>query len=459
MEKRLIRFCLLFMIFPGLLCAQEAGIFPLRPGSPHPEPRQRSLTQIESIPTRTEICPVCGRTVHVPLLDTLMQSRDTDGQPVKWQMHAASRDADMAPFPGKNKVAFQGDLVVCPDCGLSLPADRFGQPLPDELIAWATATLKPHLRQVQTALLGKRAGEMSEEQIIEFFNRQEEIPDLVRTEHYRIYTIAADRPFLEQAEATWLAAWALRRESAGPMKGKFLAAHQNAVEGMLEKKDNASQAARMQALVRLIGKTRSGKDRLQYDDKLAAQILLSGEQFRMGLYREGAKTMETIRNLARDRFLRPEQDPLWPFTSTRAAKSYRLQELETIRSETENELSVKLDQSAQERELLGVAAGLVRQGILADEVTDRDNALFYAYLVGEFLRRHGEFPLASEWFENVRNLATAGTPVAEATARQLALLHEQAADVNLLAGLGQDGEAFEKLREICARPGAAAEQP
>ncbi len=455
MEKRLIRLCFIALVFPGLLHAQEAGVFPLQPGAVFPEPSQRSLQNIEAIPTTTATCPVCGHVVQVPLVDTLMRGKNGD-EPLRWRMHAASRDADMAPLPAKNRVNWQADIIMCPDCGLALPVDKFSQPVPPEIAEWVMETLKPNLRAMQKTVLGKRASSMSENQIIEFFNRQEAIPDIVRTEHYRIYAVAASLPLLEQAEATWLAAWSLRRESASHGKGEFFAKYQNAVEAMLDKNANASQSARMDALRRLLGKTRAGKDRVPYAEQLAARLLLANEMFHRGLYKDGLALLGEIHKRAQDRFLKPDQDPLWPFTSKNAARSVRLNELETIRTDAENELAVKMDQIRLEQELLGDAADLVREAILAGEITDCEHALYYAYLVGEFLRRHEEFPLAAEWFKNLINLAQPDTPVADAARRQLALLQEQAGDMNLLAALGQNGEMFEKLREICARPEPAA---
>ncbi len=451
MEKRLIPWVLFALFFPALLPAGEAGVFPLWPDAPLVEPGQRSLDAIAVIPTREEECPVCGRIVDVPLVDALMRRSAGAGTQPRWHMDAQRRDTDMAPVPRKNRVRWQADIVVCPDCGLSLPADDFSGPVPPALSEWVTSTLRPNMRLVQKTLLGKRADEMSDEQIIDFFNRQEEIPDTIRTEHFRIYSIAADQPFAMRAKASWLSAWALRRASAGLCAGAFLRARQEAVEKMLAEKRLVDASGRIEELRRLLGKNRAGKDRLSYADGLGAWLLLAGEHIHSGLYREAEEIISRIREASRERFLKPEQDPLWPSTTGRAARAFRLNELESMRTDMDNELSVVLEQIRLERELLGNAAGLLRKAVLADEIHDPDLALFYAYMIGEMLRRHGEFPLAAEWFKNLRNLAVEKTPLADAAERQLALVEEQAEGANLLAALGQDGELFEKLREICLR--------
>ncbi len=440
---------------PGILRAQEAGDFPLRPGAIHPPPAQRGLNEIDELPGREALCPACGYTVRIPLVDKLMRTRPgLAGRELVWEMHAAGRDADGAPYPGKNKLSFQADIVICPDCGFAAPAGKFEEALPGETRKWALETLRPNLRAAEKALLGKRAADMAEADIIAFFNRQEEIPDSVRTEHYRIYALAAHLPKMVQADATRIAAWALRRESAGRPRGEFLAARWEAVEAAAKSRNASAAPAELMEIVRfLTGKNRAGKDRSGYGDRFAARLMLASWDIRQGFHTNAIERLETLQKECRERFLKPDQDPFWPNTSVRASRSFRLTELETIRSEIEAELAVRLHAARAEQELLEQAADLLRAAIVNGECPERENALYHAYLVGEFLRRCNHLSLAAEWFKNLVNLADADAPVVRAARKQLEVVKQQAGEhVNLLSALGQDGEVFEKLREIVQTP-------
>ncbi|MCL2000904.1 MAG: DUF2225 domain-containing protein, partial [Planctomycetes bacterium] len=229
--------------------AGEQPFLSPRPGAAAPEPGQRGLDEIRELPTREAACPACGLLVVIPEVDRLMRRAPReDDQPLKWRMHAESRDADFCPHPGRNKVSFQADVVICPSCGFATRTEEFALALPNDAIAWILITLKPNLRDAQVRLLGARAAEMPEEDIVHFFNRQQEIPDIIRLEHLRVYRMAARRPKLEQAEATWLAAWAIRREIAFPPRGDFLSRRVAAVKTAAGNPEPADVVSEIMAL-------------------------------------------------------------------------------------------------------------------------------------------------------------------------------------------------------------------
>lgn len=445
----------LLLCVPGSALAAEAGALLLPPGESGPEPRQRGLNEIDDLPVRDAACPACSFAVAVPEVNKLMRRAPgaAEADAPKWRLHAQSRDADLCPYPGRGKVSFQADLVICPSCGYAARADAFADPVSAETAAWVAATLRPNLRAALSALLGRRAGEMSEDEVTAFFNRQSEIPDILRTEHARIRSLAARVPKKDQAEATWRAAWAMRRELVRPPRGDFLSKRAAGAESELAKvkRRKPGLAGDIEGVKHLMGRTRSGKDRLPAADRYAARLLLAGMYSREGRFQEAEKELMALQQLCRERFLRADQDPLWPATSSRASREYRLAELETMRTEAEREVAVRLELLKGEQALLEQAATLLREALAAGEFDgDAESALFHSYLVGEFLRRTGHFPLAAEWFKNLINLAPEDAAVGQAARAQLELLREQAGDqVNLLSALGQDGELFAKLREIC----------
>lgn len=435
--------------------AGEAGDLALRPGETTPRPRQRGLNEIEALPERLADCPACGYPVAAPEVDKLMRRRpgQDEGPPPRWQLDAAGRDADLCPHPGPGKIDYQADVVVCPRCGFAEKADRFSTLLPPGTASWAASALRSSLRDVQYSLLGERANEMTEDQVIDFFNRQAEIPDAVRMEHFRIYRLAGVFPKLERAEATWLAAFAVRRELCRPPSGDFLARRRADADAALAKikRDLPGLAGEIAAVRQLFRTARSGRERAAPADRMAARLHLAGLLSRQGFADEAEQQLERLLEECRERFVHSEQDPLWPAVAPRASRSYRLNELETVRLEMEREIAARLDLLRLEREYLEAAAQLVREAVLGGECNGKPaEALFYAYLTGEFLRRTGDLPLAAEWFRNVAGLAPADSDIARAAGMQLRLVEEKAGDrVNLLSALGRDGEYFEKLRGIC----------
>ncbi len=433
----------------------EAGALPLRPGERVPPPRQRALRDVESIPGQLLACPVCGREVSVPLADLLVRRPPglAEDEPApKWRMLWASRDADLAPYPPEGFLAYEADIVLCPNCGYANTVDEFPLPVPPDAARWVRASLTPELRAAERALVGRRSEVMTDEELIVFFNRQELLPDTLRTEHWRTYLAAVRAPALRRAEAAWRAAWAARREAASPPRSALLAERAAAFLESLEKirRSRPGLPGEIDAVRERLRRLRQGKTGLPDADNMAGRVLLAGQYARLGFLNDAEAIYENLFSELRERFLRHEQDPLWPATTQGAPVGQRLNELEALRSDGEKEIFVKAELVRRERALLREAADRVRDALRAGDLDGRrEDALFYAYLVGEFLRRAGDLPLAAEWFENLRNLAEPGSPLSRAAEMQLRYVGEEAGDrVNLLSALGKDAELFAKLREI-----------
>lgn len=427
----------------------EPGTPPPRPGGPHPQPRQRGLDEIEALPVLDATCPVCAFVVSAPRPDSLMRRpAGYDGPPLKWRMDAAEQDADLCPYPGPNKIDFQADIVTCPSCGYTRKAERFADPVDTEAKAWVMANLLPAVREAQLSLLGRRAAEMGEAEIRVFFNRQSEIPDTVRTELHHTYMTAVHAPPLEQAEACALAAWACRREAARRPRARIFARHAAVAAGA--QGTEGGLHARIDALRAMLAQWRQRRQGLPGADDMTVRMILAGLWCRLGFHEEAEGELQDLFQECRERFLRPEQDPLWSATTARASRSHRTAELEALRGEAEREIMVRTEMVRRERDLMLEASRHIRQamrdGALDD---DPDEAQFQAYLVGEFLRRAGKLPLAAEWFKNLANLTDPDSPVAAAARAQLACVGEEAGHrVDLLSALGQDGDLFSRLRRI-----------
>lgn len=426
------------------------------PGQAFPPPRQLGLDRIESLPMHDKTCPACGFVVSVPDMDKLLQIEINHNLPAdaKWTMHAVEYDSDLCPYPGKGKVSFQADIVICPSCGYAEKNTAFAAPLDNDTAAWARDTLRSSLRPFQLRLLGQRGGEMKDDEIAAFYNVQEEISDLIRTEHYRIVQAAKDAPALVRAEAAWRVAWSCRKEFAAPSRGDFLAKRDDNIEARLEKATKAPGGIkeRTAALGDLLTRRdKAGYQLLNAPERYAGAILLAGLLNRQGRRQDAESVLSRTYVAARERYSREEQDPLWASTSGKGIpRNARPQILENARAEIEQEVSARLSLLANEREYLYEALLLIEEALLGGAIQGRDQALFHAYLIGEFHRRHGNLPLAAVWFKEISNIADAESSYAKAAVRQYDEVVEQAGDnVNLLSAIGHDGELIEKLREIC----------
>lgn len=439
----------------GASPAGDAGALPLRPGEVFPQPGQRGMDEVAELPMRDIGCPACSFAMEVPDVDKLMRRPPNAEETPPWRLHAASRDADLCPHPGPGKLAYRADLVTCPSCGFSAPLADYYTGMDEEARRWVVDTFRPSMRAVQKRLLGGRAATMTDDEIVNFYNRQSEIPDIVRTEHYRVFSLARKDPALVRAEATWQAAWAIRRELASPPKGDFLSGRVAGVQAALAKvkRESEGQSGEIAALAHLLGRDRKGEERLSVADRLAARMLLAGLKARQGLDGEAREIYLTIQTFCHDRYARPDQDPLWPLTNAKAARPIRVAQLEEFRAETEAEVVARMELLRQQEALLREAADLIRSAIALGELNgDPDGALFHAYLVGEFLRRSGNLPLASEWFKLVLGAAPMQSPLEQAARMQLELVRKQAGDGgNLLSAVGEDGELLDAVRKINRR--------
>ncbi|MCC8190135.1 MAG: DUF2225 domain-containing protein, partial [Planctomycetes bacterium] len=342
---------LAFFLLPGTPQALDIGALPLRPGEVHPQPRQRPLTEIAALPEHEVVCPACATVVSVPEVDKLMRAPADGGERPPWRLHAASRDADLCPYPGSTMLSYQADIIVCPACGFAAGEESYATRPSVEAQAWINATFRDSLRQTQRLLLGERGADLPEEEVIAFFNHQARIPDVVRTEHFRVLSLAKKDPYLLRAEATWRSAWALRREVVAPPRGDFLARQTGSVRERLDKTGRSQDgvAGEAEALRYLLGKTRSGRDRLAPGEQLAARLMLAGLLVRLGENLEAEEELAALQRFCHERFVRPEDDPLWPTTAGRS-RDRRRRELEDIRSETERELDSRFAMVRQQTE-------------------------------------------------------------------------------------------------------------
>ncbi len=433
--------------------AIEVGALPLLPGERYNEPRQRGLDEVMEVPAIDLVCPVCDHELSVPAVDTLMRKPPYSDEPApKWRMHALYRDSDLCPYPMPGKIAYQADIVVCPLCGFAERLDAFPNPVPAEAVAWVNLNVTPEFHATQRHLLGKRANELTDAEILAFFSAQDAIPDTLRTELYRAYLAATHAPGLDRARAAMQAAWATRRVVVSRPDGAFLRKHSAAITAELGKKLKPESPVSdwLDALRGKLRRLRSARDHLPDAADIATRTLLAGYLDRQGFLDEAENILQEVYQEASERFLRPEQDPLWSQTSTRAGQAHRLNELESIRRDLEQELFVRLEMIRREREQLAAAALAVRDAFLEGALDGQpDLTLFWTYMRGEILRRQGDLPLANEWFKHLLANARPGSAIAAAATRQLELLNVEAGDrVNLLSALGRDGDLFERLRAI-----------
>lgn len=451
--------CAIVLIRSGA-SALDAGAFPFDLGSfPFEEfglgsSEQRGLDEISELPRRQDVCPVCGFLVDVPLVDSLMRVSSGENGSKSWRMDAAFRDSDFCPYPAPNKVFWQADVIICPNCGYAAEAIRFSESVSKEASDWVLANLQPELREAQAELLGWRRGEMTDKEVAVFFNRQSEIPDAIRLEHWLTCLDGMHASRLKRARGCWESAWGFRRRLVDKPKSEIFVRHEIELHTELSRAKRVDGGLRgeVEAVREVLKRKRQKRERGQLPGgfDMTGRLYLAGLLDRRGFLDEAEKVLLELYSECRERFLRPEQDPLWVETSTRASRTHRLNELELMRSDAEKEVFMHLELVRGERSRLQAAAELIRQHIAEGGLNEGPGvALLSGYLVGEFLRRTGNLPLATEWFTSVVNLGGIGEDLRGLIGEQLALIEEEAGGkVNLLSALGRDGGLLARLREI-----------
>lgn len=458
----LVTCCFATAFFRPGASATDAGAFPFDLGAfPFEEfgfgsSQQRGLNEIGELPHRNEICPVCGFLVEVPLVDSLMRDAADNKATRAWRMDAAYRDSDFCPYPSPGKVFWQADVVICPNCGYAAETTAFPAEVPTQAAEWVRANLQPALREAQAALLGWRRGEMTEDEVAAYFNRQSEIPDAVRLEHWLTCLDGMHAPLLQRARGCWESAWGFRRRLVEEPRSEVFMRYGAQLREGLSRVKRAREGLRGEIdAVREVLRSRrrqrgGGESPLPGGFDMTGRLYVSGLLVRRGFLAEAEGILEELHAECMERYLRPEQDPLWPETSARAARTHRLNELELLRADAEREVLMHLELLRGERSRLQAAVELIRGAMMGTEIDGRPKAaLLYGYLMGEFLRRTGNLPLAAEWFTNILRLGGIEEPLRKLVAEQLELVAEEAGgDVNLLSALGEDGEVFSRLREI-----------
>lgn len=418
--------------------------------------RQRGLNEIQELPEKEIPCPVCDFRVKVPLADKLMLTPSSSDGKRKWQMDAAKRDSDFCPYPVEGKVHWQADVALCPSCGYASAADAFADAVSPEAKEWILENLRPNLHESFSRLLGWRRGEMTDDQVAVFFNHQGEIPDPIRLEHWSICLDGMHAPALTRARAQWLTAWAFRRKLLENPKSEIFVRHTVELQNELAVRKHSLTGihADVDALRSLLRRKRQGQSGLPGAVDMTGRLLLAGLWTKHGFLAEAETILSRLYEECRERFLRPEQDPLWTETSTRASQAHRLNELELMRADAEREVLMHVELVRGEKARLLSAAALIRQAMGEGALDGKPRAaLFYSYLIGEFLRRGGNLPLAAEWLKQLASIAGAETKLGVLAAEQLDCIDEEAGGkVNLLSALGQDGELFARLREIMRLP-------
>jgi tetratricopeptide (TPR) repeat protein len=283
---------------------------------------------------------------------------------------------------------------------------------------------------------------------LEFFNRQDAIPDRLRTENARVIAEVRRASLGEQAFLTWRAAWAARHALNRLPEIPLLTGWNR---GALKNLALSDAQAALPILQRLSGRTRAGRPANSNPaERLAASILLAGVYDRLGEREAARQELTRLAGESHQRYADSRQDPFWPVVGGRPRAAEKATALDQVRRELEQEIANRQTILEDEYAYLGKAAELLKDALEEAAYPTPGEALFHAYLLADFLRRLDQLPAASEWFKAVLSLSGANANLGEAARAGLEQVTRQAGErVNLLAGIGVDGELIEKLREIC----------
>lgn len=368
------------------------------------------------------LCPICRHKVTPPK------------QFQHFDYHES--DADMCPHP-TGRVRFYSNILICPSCGFAAHQKTFQEKQSQEIRTWVLAELQPQIRNVQRAKVGLAAKNPTEAQLIAAFDKQENIPDTVRTIHaYKYYVQRGDLNEAVLARSAWTAAWACRREVSSPIYGLFVADSVHRILAEMKKlgageKDPLED--RIRALQRIYERkdlrTADGSLQWTHFDRMVMCMIQAGYYNRLGLNTYALQLLQRIVDDSRNK-VAPDmaQDPY--FASTESSQPVELREREAIarRNLLYTEAFSRIHLIHKEMEYMAYATRLI-QAALVKKLYPLEEAPSYIYLVGEFERRQENLSRALLWLTYAKALIDEKTLRAEVMApNQIELMNRYVRD-------------------------------
>lgn len=344
--------------------------------------------------TRPVPCPVCRHQVHAPT----QVSRHDDV------------DTDLCPHPIGN-VRIVSEVTTCPSCGFSAFQGDFRRPQSEATRQWVRNHLTEALREDQHYLLDMNI-KLTEQELVDLFGNQEEIPDIIRTANAFLYyerLLAAGDPNINEAglaQVAYMTAWSFRREVGKSLFGPLVTEPIRRINSSIRQKELLLNDLKGHA--DFLHSLALDTKRWGHFDRQIIHILQAGYYARMGRHRLSNALLANVMQEAKHRFPDAESDPWFHVIADQGQTGQqRARQVEIARTLIENEAMRRLVSLRREAEYLERAVQLITRGLETGQY-NVDEIPSYIFLVGDFERRRENFSRAMMWLRAADHLKASG---------------------------------------------------
>ncbi len=348
-------------------------------------------------PMRPWLCPICQHKVNIPMRDPKYDNVDADFCP--------HRDVG---------IKYVSGIVLCPNCGFSAHRHDFmkvGKEEAEKLQPWVETVLKPEVRVALRSMANLRKDKVADEDLVDLFENQADLPDTVRCKHALLYYQRRNENAGFLAWMAWETAWACRRELSKPLYAPYV----SHTYGKLTKKlqSMAGKDGDVQDKIRALNQLYH-RPPADYDffDRQVIRIMQAGLYNRMGFNQWTMRALQKAKRAGESYNEQDAQDPWYLTTSSTMPEKLRREEAALKSTMIVVESTKRLKLLETELRYLGEANKLI-QAALRLKLYPVDEIPTYIYLTGEFERRREFFRRASIWLDGARLLDryTAGSEI------------------------------------------------
>ncbi len=360
--------------------------------------------------------PIGGQVVHV--IDKREDPKSND------------RDADLCSHFSGGKVKITSEIVLDPWSGFAAYRDDFRKPQTAEVKAWVKRTLTPNLAKVLRQMVGNRQHLIPKSQIQKFFNRQENLPDMVRCEHALAYYNHIGGKPAKRARLAWLCAWSYRRAISDTVEGPCLMGGIRKVVKAVS--SDCITGADLQKRINTLAGLYEDAERFTHYERQIIRVMLAGYYDRIGVTGWAKSCLELVRRSARKNYSSKEGNPWMAGVKANAegfsAKEKRFKTVSPADTAAKRRMALdaaatsRLLQLEREVKYMKLASSLIRQALASGEYPE-DKVPFFIYMVGEFERRCENYGAARLYLKTASQmLVKTGEP--DYAGGQLAFMEE-----------------------------------
>lgn len=342
---------------------------------------------------RPVACPVCRHMVNLPQRNQRYENADSD----------------LCPHPDGN-VRFMSEVATCPKCGYSaFRGDFFAASA--QVRAWVRENLEPHMAATLHQILGRET-KISDEQLVDLFSAQKDIPDTLRCKN--AFAIYSERhrqgdPKITAgvlARMAWMTAWAHRRAISEPFGEGILLEGARRVLAAIKKAEITEN--QQEEGIRLLTGMYREKERFDIVERQIMRLIQAGYYNRLGLNFWAEGVLRQVVAEVGKKYSDPGADPWQKIRAISGMQgAEREKTIKLAKDALAGAANVRLMCLKGELEYLGYAVDLIVKGMEKNAIPALEIPTYF-YLVGDFERRRENHSRALFWLQAAAQLCGDG---------------------------------------------------